>query len=230
MRTIGLLGGMSWESSALYYRVVNEAVRDRLGGTRSARCLLWSADFAEVEALQEAGDWDGAGRLLADAAARLESAGADLLVLCTNTMHEVAGAIEAAVGVPLLHIADAAAAAVRADGVGTVGLLGTAFTMERDAYRGVLERRHGLDVLVPPPSDRADVHRIIYEELVRGVVRDDSRERYLQVIADLVGRGAEGVLLACTEIELLVGPDDADVPLYETARLHALAAVDVALG
>lgn len=230
MRTVGLLGGMSWESSALYYRVLNETVRARVGGLHSAPCVLHSFDFAEVEALQAAGDWDGAGALLADAARGLVGAGAELLVVCTNTMHEVADAIEAAIApVPLLHIADATAAAVHAAGCVRPGLLGTAFTMERPFYAGRMRDRHGLDVLVPDAADRADVHRVIYDELVRGVVTDASRERYLEVIAALRDRGADGIVLGCTEIELLVGPDDVDVPVFETARLHAEAAATSAL-
>ena len=229
MRTIGLLGGMSWESSALYYRLVNEEVRARLGGTHSAECVLYSVDFARIEALQEAGDWDRAGSELAAAAGALQAAGAQLVLLCTNTMHRVADAVQAAIDVPLLHIADVTAAAVARDGVTTVGLLGTRYTMEQDFYRGRLATRHGLEVLLPDADGRAEVHRVIFEELVRGVVTDVSRVRYREIMADLVDRGAEGILLGCTEIELLVGPDDSAVPLYPTTALHARAAVDAAL-
>lgn len=228
MRTIGLLGGMSWESSAAYYRLLNELVRERLGGTHSARCVMWSADFAEIEVLQEADDWDGAGRLLAGAARGLEGAGAELLVLCTNTMHRVAPEIRAAVGIPLLHLAEVTAAAVAAAGVRRAGVLGTAYTMRGPLYPEALAA-HGVDVLVPEEADAALVHRVIYEELVRGVVADASREAYREVIARLVARGADGVILGCTEIELLIGPGDAAVPVFPTTLLHARAAVDAAL-
>lgn len=224
MRTIGLLGGMSWESTVPYYRVVNEVVKARLGGLHSAKVVLVSVDFAEVERLQHAGAWDAAGALLAASARALEAAGAECVVLCTNTMHKVADAIEAAVGIPLLHIADPTAAAIRAAGLRTVGLLGTRFTMEQAFYVGRLEQRHGLTVLTPPPEDRALVHRVIYEELVLGRTLEPSRAAYRRVMADLVARGAEGVILGCTEIGLLVGPGDATVPLFDTTALHAMAA------
>jgi len=229
MRMIGLLGGMSWESSAEYYRLANELVRDRLGGFHSARCLLYSVDFAEVERLQHQARWDEAATVLADAARALERAGTELLVLCTNTMHRVADQIAAAVEVPLVHIADATAEAVRAAGLAKVGLLATAYTMEQDFYVGRLERLHGLEVLVPGPQDRRLVHEVIYQELVRGIVTDDSRQAYRRVIAGLVDRGAEGILLGCTEIDLLIGPQDAPVPVFDTTRLHAERAVDLAL-
>ncbi|MEY9847017.1 aspartate/glutamate racemase family protein [Streptacidiphilus sp. MAP5-3] len=229
MRTIGLLGGMSWESTAEYYRVVNGGVRERLGGLHSARCVVYSVDFAEVERLQVEGRWEEAGALLAEAARSLEAAGAEIVVLCTNTMHKVADAITAAVSVPLLHLADATAAAVRAQGLRRVGLLGTSFTMEQSFYRDRLAS-HGLVVDVPGPEARALVHHVIYDELCLGVVNDASREAYQQVIADLVALGAEGIVLGCTEIELLVGPEDSPVPVFATARLHAEAAVDFALG
>ncbi|MGA5819684.1 aspartate/glutamate racemase family protein [Kitasatospora sp. NPDC094028] len=228
MKTIGLIGGMSWESTAEYYRLVNEFTRERLGGLHSARCVLYSVDFAEIERLQVQGRWAEAGEALAAAARALEAAGADLVLICTNTMHKVADQVEAAVSVPLLHLADATAEAVRAAGLRRVGLLGTAFTMEQDFYRGRLEAG-GLDVLVPDADGRATVHRVIYEELCLGVVREESRAAYRQVIADLVAAGAEGVILGCTEIELLVGPEDSPVPLFPTARLHAAAAVRAAL-
>ena len=228
MLTIGLLGGMSWESSAEYYRLTNELVRERLGGLHSARCLLYSVDFADIEALQAQGRWDDAAAVLAEAARALERAGADLLLLCTNTMHKVADPVQAAVGIPLLHLADTAAAAVRAAGVDTVGLLGTAFTMEQPFYRDRLAGS-GLTVVVPETDDRALVHRVIYEELCLGVVSETSRQAYREVIQRLVARGATGVLLACTEIELLVAPDDSPVPVFPTTRLHVRAAVDAAL-
>jgi len=219
---------MSWESSAEYYRLLNELVRERLGGTHSARCVMWSADFAEIEALQEAGDWDGAGAVLAEAARGLQAAGADLLLLCTNTMHRVAPQIAAAVGIPLLHLAEVTADAVAAAGVRRAGLLGTAYTMAGPLYPEALGAR-GIEVLPPEPEDAALVHRVIYDELVRGVVADASREAYREVMARLVARGADGMILGCTEIELLVGPGDSPVPVFPTTRLHAQAAVDAAL-
>jgi aspartate racemase len=228
LRRIGLLGGMSWESTALYYRLVNEEVRDRLGGFHSARLVLASVDFADVEAMQAAGDWDAAGSLLADEARNLEAAGAECVVLCTNTMHMVADSIEAAVGIPLLHLADVTADAVRAAGLDRVALLGTRFTMEQPFYADRL-RSHGVDVLVPEGDDLALVHDVIYDELVLGVVRDESRAAYVDVLRRLVERRAGGVVLGCTEIELLIGPDDVDVPVFATTALHARAAVDFAL-
>ncbi|SDB20951.1 aspartate/glutamate racemase family protein [Belnapia rosea] len=228
-KVIGLIGGMSWESSAEYYRVVNERVRDRLGGLHSARCLMWSFDFAEVEALQHAGRWDAAAALMVEAAQRLERSGADFLVICTNTMHRMADEVQAAVGIPLLHIADPTAERIRAAGMRRVGLLGTAFTMEQEFYRGRLRDRHGLEVLVPGDEDRALVHRVIYDELVQGRVEPASRQAHKEVIAHLVERGAEAVILGCTEIMLLVRPEDSPVPLYDTTVIHAEAAVDLAL-
>ncbi|MGA9746230.1 MAG: aspartate/glutamate racemase family protein [Nocardioides sp.] len=228
MRTIGLLGGMSWESTAEYYRLANQLVAARLGGLHSADLVIRSVDFAVVEELQVRGAWDEAGMLLADAARGLEAAGADLLVLCTNTMHLVAEDVQAAVEIPLLHLADATAAAVRAAGLERVGLLGTAFTMEQPFYRDRLAS-HGLGVSVPGPDDRAEVHRIIYDELCRGVVAPASRAAYREVIGRLVADGAEGIILGCTEIELLVGAADAEVPLFPTTRIHVEAAVDAAL-
>lgn len=228
LKTIGLLGGMSWESSIEYERLINEEVRRRLGGVHSADLLIRSYDFADVERLQFADDWDAAGALLAGDATRLQQAGAGIVVLCTNTMHRVAPAIEAAIDVPLLHIADPTADAVQAAGVTTVALLGTRFTMEQDFYRGRLAGR-GLDVLVPDEPDRTNVHDVIYDELVRGVVSDTSRAAYLDVIGRMVDRGARGVIAGCTEIELLVRPGDVALPYFPTTRLHALAAVDAAL-
>lgn len=228
MRRIGLLGGMSWESTALYYRLLNEEVRDRLGGFHSARLVMASVDFAEVEAMQAAGDWSAAGALLAEEARALESAGAECLVLCTNTMHKVADAIEAAIGIPLLHLADVTADAVRRAGLDAVALLGTRFTMEQPFYADRL-RSHGLEVLVPDETDRTLVHDVIYDELVLGVVREGSRAAYVDVVRRLVDRGAQGVVLGCTEIELLIGPGDLEVPVFATTALHARAAVDFAL-
>jgi aspartate racemase len=223
--TIGLLGGMSWESSADYYRLLNELVRDRLGGLHSARCVLLSVDFAVIEELQVAGDWSRAGELLAADAQRVEAAGADLLLLCTNTMHTVANQVQAAIGIPLLHIADVAASAILRAGLSRIGLLGTAFTMEQDFYTGRLAER-GLTVLVPDAQDRAEVHRIIYDELCLGVVREESRQVYRAVIGRLVAAGAQGVVLGCTEIEMLIAAADSPVPVFPTTRLHVEAAVD----
>jgi aspartate racemase len=228
MRTIGMLGGMSWESTAEYYRLANELVRDRLGGLHSARLVLASLDFADIERLQAAGEWDEAGRMLADAAKRVEAAGADVLVLCTNTMHKVADTVRAAVGIPLLHLADTTARAAHRAGLSTLGLLGTAFTMEQEFYRDRLAG-HGFTVLTPPAGDRAEIHRVIYDELCLGVVREESRQVYREVIERLVRRGADGVVLGCTEIELLVRPEDSPVPVLPTTRLHVEAAVDWAL-
>ncbi|MGF3025767.1 aspartate/glutamate racemase family protein [Methylobacterium aquaticum] len=228
-KIIGLIGGMSWESSAAYYRIINETVRARLGGVRSARCLMWSFDFGEIEALQHAGRWDEATAALIGAARRLERGGADFVVICTNTMHRMADDVQAAIGLPLLHIADPTAERIRAAGHRRVGLLGTAFTMEQDFYKGRLAARHGLDVLVPEAEDRAAVHRVIYEELVQGRVMPASRDAYRSVSARLVERGAEAVILGCTEIMLLVRPEDSPVPLFDTTALHAEAAVDRAL-
>jgi aspartate racemase len=227
---IGLIGGMSWESSAQYYRLINEGVRDRVGGVASARTLMWSFDFARIEALQHAGDWDALAGELVTASKALEKGGADFLVLCTNTMHRCAWAIDAAVKIPLLHIADPTAAAIQAASLTKVGLLGTAFTMEQDFYRGRLEDKFGLEVLIPDADDRAAVHGIIYRELVTGQVLDASREVYRAVIRRLVERGAQGIILGCTEIMLLIGEADSPVPVFDTTTLHAMAAVDRALG
>jgi|SRR6056297_516248 len=229
MKTLGLIGGMSWESTLPYYRCINERVRERLGGLHSARLILYSVDFDEIERLQRADRWEEAGRVLADVAARLERAGAEALVLCTNTMHKVAPAIESATGVPLLHIADATGAAITAAGLHSVGLLGTRFTMEEDFYRRRLEQDHGLAVLAPEADDRAAADRIIFEELCRGRVTAASREIYRGIIARLAARGAQGVILGCTEIGLLVSARDAEVPLFDTTALHAAGAADFAL-
>jgi aspartate racemase len=228
MRRIGLVGGMSWESTALYYRLLNEEVRERLGGFHSARLVLASVDFAEVEAMQSAGDWAAAGAMLAEEARAVQAAGAECLVLCTNTMHKVADVVQAAIDVPLLHLADVTADAVRGAGIGRVALLGTRFTMEQPFYADRL-RSHGVEVLVPDGEDRALVHDVIYDELVLGVVREESRAAYVEVVRRLAERGAGGVVLGCTEIELLLGPDDVDLPVFATTALHVQAAVDFAL-
>ena len=226
MKTLGLIGGMSWESTVPYYRLINEGVKARRGGLHSARLVLYSVDFAEVEALQRAGQWDEAGQLLAQAAAALQAAGAQGLVLCTNTMHKVADAITLAVDLPLIHIADATAQAVQTAGVRKVGLLGTRFTMEQDFYKARFQSAFGLEVLVPSLPDRDEVHRIIYEELCLGQVHDASRDVYRRVMDALVTDGAQGIILGCTEIGLLVGAQDSSVPLFDTTALHAQAAVD----
>jgi aspartate racemase len=229
MKSIGLLGGMSWESTALYYRWINEETKRRLGGLHSAPIALVSVDFQEIETLQHAGDWDAAGARLARAAQQVEAAGADFLLICTNTMHKVAPAVEGAINIPLLHLADATAQRIKATGMQTVGLLGTRFTMEEAFYKGRLRERHGLNVLVPPPADREIVHRVIYDELVLGDVRDESRDEYLRIIDDLQRRGAEGVIEGCTEIVLLVQQMHTDVPLFDTTSIHAEEAVTLAL-
>jgi amino-acid racemase len=228
MKRIGLLGGMSWESSIEYYRAVNEIARDRLGGLHSADCLLRSVDFADIEVLQSEGRWDEAGERLAAEARALVAGGAELLVLCTNTMHKVAETITAAIDVPFVHIADTTAHAVRDAGVSTVGLLATGYTMEQDFYVGRLRDVHGLEVLVPGEADRRIVHDVIYDELCLGIVRDESREQYRRIMRELAERGAQGILLACTEIDLLVGQDDSPVPVFDTTRLHAERALELA--
>lgn len=224
MKTIGLIGGMSWESTVPYYRIINRTIAERLGGLHSAKILLYSVDFQEVEELQRTDQWDEAAALLADGAVRLEGAGADFLVLCTNTMHKVAPALEARVGIPLLHIADATAEAIAGAGLRKVGLLGTRFTMEQAFYKSRLEERHHLEVIVPPAADREIVHRVIYQELCLGKVLDTSRREYRRIIADLVENGAQCVILGCTEISLLVQERDSAVPLFDTTALHARAA------
>jgi aspartate racemase len=229
MKRIGLLGGMSWESSAEYYRLINEATRDRCGGLHSADCLLRSVDFAEIEQLQREGDWNRAGERLAREAAALEAAGAEMLVLCTNTMHKVADVISAAITIPFIHIADTTAHAVQAHGLSTVGLLGTAYTMEQDFYAGRLRDRHGITVLVPADDDRQVVHTVIYDELCLGVVKEESQAQYRRIMRDLADRGAEGILFGCTEIDLLVGPADSPVTVFDSTRLHAERAVELAL-
>jgi aspartate racemase len=229
MKRLGLLGGMSWESSIEYERIINQLVRERVGGLASADLLIRSFNFADIEALQKAGRWDDAGELLAVAAAHLVDGGADAIVLCTNTMHRLADTVQAAVDVPLIHIADATAIAVRGAGLDVVGLLGTRYTMEHDFYVGRLRDVHGLQVFVPDEPDRTTIHDVIYQELVRGVVRPESKARYLDVIDALLARGATGVISGCTEIELLIDQADLQVPFFPTTYLHALAAVEFAL-
>lgn len=230
MKTIGMIGGLSWESSAEYYRILNETVRERCGGLSSAQTLLWSFNFAEIERLQQAGKWDEATQRMTDAAQRLERGGADLLIICSNTMHRMASEVQAAVSIPLLHIADPTAARITQAGLKCVGLLGTRYTMEQDFYRGRLEKLHGLRVVIPNVDDRAVVNRVIYQELVLGRIEGASKAEYLRVIADLIARGAEGIILGCTEIMLLIQQDDCSVPVFDTTTLHVIAAADAALG
>ena len=229
MKTIGLIGGMSWESTASYYRLINEAVRERLGGLHSAKCILYSVDFAEVEALQRRGAWPEATRLLIDAARGVEAAGADFVLICTNTMHKLADDIQTALRIPLLHIADATGEQVRQAGLRRVGLLGTRFTMEEGFFRDRLAQRFGLECMVPETAGRATVHRIIYEELCVGILRPESKEHLSRIIDQLVQAGAQGIILGCTELGLLISDPEGSVPVFDTTRIHALAAVATAL-
>ncbi len=227
--TIGLIGGMSWESSLEYYRLINLGVREKLGGLHSARSVMVSVEFAEVEQLQREGRWEEATQLMIAAAQQVEHAGADFVLICTNTMHRMADEVQQAIKIPLIHIADATARVVCAQGLQRVGLLGTRFTMQEDFYRGRLEDRFGLQVLVPDAPGREVVDRIIYDELCLGVIREESRQEYQRILGQLVEAGAQGVILGCTEIGLLVGPEECPVPVYDTTRIHAQAAVDAAL-
>jgi len=229
MKTIGLLGGMSWESSVLYYQWINEIIKQKLGGLHSARIAMVSVDFQEIEDLQHRDQWEQAGEVLREAALQVEAAGADFLLICTNTMHKVAPQIEDAINIPLLHIADATAEEIKAQGLNTVGLLGTNFTMEQDFYAGRLTEVHGLKILVPPKGDRDIVHRVIYDELVLGIVREGSRAEYLRIIRDLQARGAQGVIEGCTEIVMLVQQKHTSIPLFDTTAIHAQQAVEMAL-
>jgi aspartate racemase len=225
MRTIGLLGGMSWESTELYYRLLNEGIKAKLGGLHSARIVLVSVDFQEIEAMQHSGDWVGAGQALAQAAKQVEAAGADFLLICTNTMHKVAPQVQEAISIPVLHLADATAKRIKAVGMKTIGLLGTNFTMEQDFYKGRLIEKYGLNVLVPPKPDRDIVHQIIYDELCLGVAKDSSRAEYLRIMEDLRNRGAEGIIEGCTEIVMLVQQQHTGIPLFDTTSIHAEEAV-----
>jgi len=229
MKTIGLIGGMSWESSLEYYRIINETVKEKLGGLHSAKCLMFSVDFAEVEVLQREGRWDEAGQMMVAAGQSLERGGVDFVVLCTNTMHKLADQLQAGIQIPLLHIADATAEKIRAAGLHKIGLLGTRFTMEHDFYKGRLVDLFGLEVLTPEAAEREVVHRVIYDELCLGVVREESRQEYIRIMKNLEAAGAEGIILGCTEIELLVQPGDSSLPLFPTTRIHAEAAVEYAL-
>ena len=229
MKTIGLIGGMSWESSIEYYRIINQSVREKLGGVHSAKCVMVSVDFAEIELLQHQGKWEETGEILIKAAISLEKSGADFIVLCTNTMHKVAGEIQAHVQLPLLHIADATAQRVIDSGIRKVVLLGTRFTMEEDFYKGRLVQKYDLDVLIPNPEERLIIHNVIYNELVVGRIQPQSKEQYLKIIARMVGEGAQGIILGCTEIGLLVKQSDCAVPVFDTTKIHAEAAVAFAL-
>lgn len=229
MKTMGLIGGMSWESSIEYYRIINETVKERLGGLHSCKSLMYSVDFAEIETLQRQGKWEEATVMMVDAAKRLEKGGAGFIIICTNTMHLMADEIERQVSIPLLHIADATAERLKTRGIQRVGLLGTRFTMEKDFYRGKLIEKHGLDVLIPPEEEREQVHRIIYDELCLGEIKAPSKDTYEQIITRLFQDGAEGIILGCTEIGLLVKDGDSPIPLFDTTRIHATAAVDFAL-
>lgn len=226
---MGLIGGMSWESSLEYYRIVNENIKERLGGFHSAECILNSVDFAEVEKLQHQGDWDKLTGLMCDAAQNLVRAGADFVVICTNTMHKMADEVQESIPVPLLHIVDVTAEAIKADGKTTVGLLGTKFTMEQDFYKGRLSDKHGLEVLIPSAEERQIVHEILYSELCLGEIKELSKNKFKEIIQNLVDRGAQGVILGCTEIPLIVSQDDYEIPVYDTTALHARAAVEYAL-
>ncbi len=229
MKTVGLIGGMSWESTATYYRLINQGVRNRCGGLHSAKMLLYSVDFAEIEELQSSGRWQEAGLLLAEAAAGLERGGAELLLICTNTMHKVAEQVSAAVTIPLLHIAEATGERVAADNIERVGLLGTRFTMEENFYRGVLETRFGLRVVVPPAQDRRLVDEVIFAELCRGVIAEGSKKQYLRIADSLAAQGCEAIILGCTEIALLIGPADTELKFYDTTEIHAQQAVTMML-
>ena len=228
MQTIGLLGGMSWESTVTYYQIINQAVKERLGGLHSARCILYSVEFDEIERCQSSGDWARSGEILAQAAQALERAGADFILICTNTMHKVYDQVQAAVSIPILHIADLTLAALRAQGIRRVALLGTAYTMEQDFYKRRLTEG-GLEVLIPGESDRREINRVIFQELCRGILSPDSRALFLRVLDDLRSAGAEGAILGCTEIGLLIGQGDTSLPLFDTTQIHAQAAAALAL-
>lgn len=230
MKTIGLIGGMSWESSLEYYRILNETTKSKLGGFHSAKCILYSVDFEEIENLQKSGQWQEAALIMIAAGQSLECAGADFIILCTNTMHKLANEIQANIHIPFLHIADATAQKIKAAGLSTIGLLGTRFTMEHDFYKGRLVDDYGLNVIIPDDSDRETIHCIIYEELCLGLIRKESRDKYIEIMNKLIQKGVEGIILGCTEIELLVKDGDCSVPLFPTTRIHAVAAVEYALG
>jgi len=229
MKMIGLIGGMSWESTVVYYQLLNRLARQRLGGLHSARLLLWSFDFAEIEAHQAAGDWDAATSCMLDAARSLEKGGAECIVICTNTMHKMAAEVQGAVKIPLIHIADATATAIKAAGVQRPLLLGTRFTMEQDFYKGHLKNQHGISVLIPDDAERTSVHDIIYQELCQGEIKPASKQRYLDIVSNAADAGADSVIFGCTEVGLLIATADLDLPAFDTTELHAIAALDFAL-
>lgn len=229
MRTIGLIGGMSWESSQEYYRIINETVKERLGGLHSAKIIMYSVDFEEIEKLQHQGKWKELTELMIDAAQRVEKAGADFVVLCTNTMHKMADEVQKNIKIPLLHIADATAEKIKEKGLGQIGLLGTKFTMEENFYKGRLKEKHGLDLIIPSEEERQIVHDVIYKELCIGEIKQSSKEQFKKIIQNLVSNGAEGIILGCTEIPLLIKQEDVEVPLFDTTMLHAKAAVEYAI-
>jgi aspartate racemase len=229
MKVIGLLGGMSWESSLEYYRIINETVKQRLGGLHSAKCILYSVDFQQIETLQHEGNWDELTKIMIESALNLEKAGADMVLICTNTMHKMANEVKSAIKVPLLHIADAAAEKVREKNLKKVGLLGTKYTMEQDFYKGRIKEKYNIDVLIPDPDEREIVHDVIFNELCLGQIKKESRERYKEIIQNLIQKGAEGIILGCTEIPLLINQDDFDIPIFDTTTIHCYAAIDYAL-
>jgi aspartate racemase len=229
MKTIGLIGGMSWESSVVYYQIINRKVKKKLGGVHSCQCLMYSVDFGEIAALQHKGDWAKLGEIMVDAAQKLYKGGADFIVLCTNTMHKLAGEIEANTKIPLIHIADVTAEAIKQKGMKKIALLGTKFTMEQDFLKGRLSEKHGLEPIIPDEKQREIIHRIIYEELVKGIIKKKSRTAYLNIINDLISQGAEGIILGCTEIGLLITPQYTDAVLFDTTLIHAEKAVELAL-
>lgn len=229
MKTIGLIGGMSWESSLEYYRIINETVKEKLGGFHSAKCLMYSVDFEEVEKLQRQGKWDEATALMIDAAQRLKKGGADFVVICTNTMHKMAEEVQSSINIPLLHLADVTAERIKAQGLKKVGLLGTKFTMEEDFYKGRLIKKHGLEVMIPDDEEREAINNILYNELCMGEIKKISKDKFKKIIDNLVLKGAEGIILGCTEIPLLIDKEDYEIPLFDTTRIHAEEAVEYAL-
>ncbi len=229
MKTIGLIGGMSWESSAVYYDIINKTVKEKLGGHHSCECLMYSVDFARIEKLQHQGDWEQLTEIMVDVAKKLERGGAELLVICTNTMHKMAPEVEKSIGIPVVHIVDTIADRIKEQNLSKVALLGTRFTMEQDFYKGRLTEKHGIEVIIPDTAGIETVHRIIYQELVLGTIREQSRQEYMDIIEELIGRGAQGIILGCTEIPLLIKQEDCTVPVFDTTTIHAIKAVEQAL-
>ncbi|MDX2500661.1 MAG: aspartate/glutamate racemase family protein, partial [Deltaproteobacteria bacterium] len=228
-KTIGMIGGMSWESSIEYYRIVNQAVREKLGGLHSAKSIMYSVEFAEIEELQHQNQWDKLAEIMVEAGRSLEKGGADFVIICTNTMHKLYDEVQQSIKIPMLNIADATAEKIKTEGIDRIALLGTRFTMEEDFYKGRLVEKYGLEVMIPSPEQMETVHRVIYDELCAGIIKPDSKHRYAAIIQDMVAEGAGGVILGCTEIGLLVKPEDSPVPLFDTTEIHARAAVDYAL-